>query len=216
MKIQHVPLEWVNHTWPQVEGFIRDALEHAKGDYTLDHVQSLVSSGAWTLVVGVEDDIIHGAATVSVSNRPADRVAFITTLGGKLVINDEKAWLYVPEEHMVYVQDAPQILKSKMTIRFLAGMGKLEDAFAVAFTEEPSSGSETYRLTLTPKVYEGGIKTLTATVDTRTFYITAFDFTDMYDNTTKVSLSNVRINTGLPENLFQFTPPPGTDIYHVQ
>jgi hypothetical protein len=71
-----------------VKDFIADALEHAKGDYTLDHVQSLVSSGSWTLVVGVEDDIIHGAATVSVSNRPADRVAFITTTGGKLVIDE--------------------------------------------------------------------------------------------------------------------------------
>lgn len=89
MNLQVVPLEWVHRTWPMVKDFIADALEHAKGDYTLDHVQSLVSSGAWTLVVGVEDDIIHGAATVSVSNRPADRVAFITTIGGKLVINDE-------------------------------------------------------------------------------------------------------------------------------
>ena len=72
-----------------VKDFIADALEHAKGDYTLDHVQSLVSSGAWTLVVGVEDDIIHGAATVSIFNRPADRVAFITTTGGKLVIDEQ-------------------------------------------------------------------------------------------------------------------------------
>jgi len=72
-----------------VSSFIEDAVKQSKGDYTLDHVQSLVSSGAWTLVVGVEDNIIHGAATVSFSNRPAHRVAFITTVGGKLVINEE-------------------------------------------------------------------------------------------------------------------------------
>lgn len=72
-----------------VSAFIEDALKHAKGDYTLDHVQSLLSTGEWTLVVGVEDGVIHGAATVSLFNRPADRVAFITTIGGKLVINDE-------------------------------------------------------------------------------------------------------------------------------
>ena len=89
MNLQVVPLEWVHRTWPMVKDFIEDAVKQSKGDYTLDHVQSLVSSGAWTLVVGVEDDIIHGAATISVSNRPAHRVAFITTLGGKLVINDE-------------------------------------------------------------------------------------------------------------------------------
>ena len=71
-----------------VSAFIEDALKHAKGDYTLDHVQSLLSTGEWTLVVGVEDGVIHGAATVSLFNRPTDRVAFITTIGGKLVIDD--------------------------------------------------------------------------------------------------------------------------------
>jgi outer membrane lipoprotein carrier protein len=159
---------------------------------------------------------IHEEGTVSI-RKPARMLwEYRTPSAKKLVINDEKAWLYVPEERMVYVQDAPQILKSKMTIRFLAGMGKIEDAFAVAFAEEPSPASATYRLTLAPKVYEGGIKTLTATVDARTFHITAFDFTDMYGNTTRVSLSHIRINTGLPESLFQFTPPPGTDTYRVQ
>jgi hypothetical protein len=72
-----------------VSAFIADALEQSKGDYTLDHVQSLLSTGEWTLVVGVEDGVVHGAATISFFNRPADRVAFITTTGGKLVI-DEK------------------------------------------------------------------------------------------------------------------------------
>lgn len=72
-----------------VSAFIADALEQSKGDYTLDHVQSLLSTGEWTLVVGVEDEVIHGAATISFFNRPSARVAFITTIGGKLVINDE-------------------------------------------------------------------------------------------------------------------------------
>lgn len=88
MNLQVVPVQWVHRTWPMVSAFIEDALKHAKGDYTLDHVQSLLSTGEWTLVVGVEDGVIHGAATVSLFNRPTDRVAFITTIGGKLVIDD--------------------------------------------------------------------------------------------------------------------------------
>ena len=88
MNLQVVPVQWVHRTWPMVSAFIEDALKHAKGDYTLDHVQFLLSTGEWTLVVGVEDGVIHGAATVSLFNRPTDRVAFITTIGGKLVIDD--------------------------------------------------------------------------------------------------------------------------------
>lgn len=88
MNLQVVPVQWVHRTWPMVSAFIADALEHAKGDYTLDHVQSLLATGEWTLVVGVEGEVIHGAATFSLFNRPTDRVAFITTIGGKLVIDD--------------------------------------------------------------------------------------------------------------------------------
>ena len=89
MNLQVVPLQWVHRTWPVVSAFITDAVGQSKGDYTLDHVQSCLSTGEWMLVVGVEDGVVHGAATISFFNRPADRVAFITTTGGKLVI-DEK------------------------------------------------------------------------------------------------------------------------------
>ena len=89
MKIQHVPLEWVNHTWPQVEGFIRDALQYAKGDYEVEHVRTLLSTGQWMLLVAVDGEKIHGAATMHCFNRPVDRVAFITTTGGKFIVDPD-------------------------------------------------------------------------------------------------------------------------------
>jgi len=85
MKLQHVPLEWVPAVWPKVEGFIASALEHAKGDYAVAHVQTYLTTGQWSLIVAVDGETIHGAATVNFYNRPKDRVAFITTIGGKLI-----------------------------------------------------------------------------------------------------------------------------------
>jgi len=86
MKIQYVALEWVNYTWDKVEGFLADALVHSKGDYTVEQVKVFVTQGRWALIVAVDDSgSIHGAATVEFFNRPDDRVAFITAIGGKLV-----------------------------------------------------------------------------------------------------------------------------------
>ena len=85
MKIQHVPLEWVPRTWPLVEGFIADALEFSKGDYTVDEVRTMVAMGQWMLLVAVDGETIHGAATVHLFNRPSARIAFITAIGGKLI-----------------------------------------------------------------------------------------------------------------------------------
>ena len=68
---------------------MRSALEHSCGDYTIEQAKTLVVMGHWTLIVAVDDAGIQGAATVSFSNRPNDRVAFITTIGGKLISSPE-------------------------------------------------------------------------------------------------------------------------------
>jgi hypothetical protein len=85
MKVEHVPIEWVNRVWPQVEGFIESALAHSDGDYTVDQARTLVTIGQWLLVVATEEGAIKGAATISLFNRPSDRVAFVTAIGGKLI-----------------------------------------------------------------------------------------------------------------------------------
>jgi hypothetical protein len=90
MNIQHVPVEFVNQAWVQAESFIKDAIEQQEGeqDYTLDQVKTLVATGQWLLLVASnEENEVKGAATVSFSNRPNHRVAFITYIGGRLITN---------------------------------------------------------------------------------------------------------------------------------
>ena len=89
MQVQRVDISHVNQVWPMVEQFIADALTHSKDDYTLEQAKTLVAMGHWTLLVAVEEGSIEGAATVSFSNRPNDRVAFITAIGGKLISSPE-------------------------------------------------------------------------------------------------------------------------------
>lgn len=88
MKIQHVPLEWVHQTWPQVEAHIASALEFSD-DYTLDEVRTLVSTGQWLLLVAVDEGEVRGAATVWFYNRPRARIAMITAIGGRLISNED-------------------------------------------------------------------------------------------------------------------------------
>ena len=87
MNIQHVLIEYIHQTWEQVEEYIKEGLTYAEGDYTLEQVKSLVATGQWMLVVALEGKNIKGAMTINFFNRPNDRVAFITTVGGKDIIN---------------------------------------------------------------------------------------------------------------------------------
>lgn len=135
----------------------------------------------------------------------------------KLIINPSKAWLYMPDDNIVYVQDAKKALSSKMTIRFLTGIGKLKDDFEIAFPGSGSVNTEgNYIITLIPRKYEAGIKSLLLTVDRNNFRIVECVFTDMYDNTTRLSFSDIKFNINPPDELFNFTPPPGVEIYNIQ
>ena len=64
-------------------------LVHSQGDYTIEQVKASLASGQWMLVVAVDGAEVCGAMTISFFNRPNDRVAFITTVGGKNIINDD-------------------------------------------------------------------------------------------------------------------------------
>jgi hypothetical protein len=89
MRIERVDVGHIHQVWPLVEAHIASALEHSKGDYTLESVKVLLVTGQLLLVVAVDDEGVQGAATVMFTSRPHDRVAFITTIGGKLISNEE-------------------------------------------------------------------------------------------------------------------------------
>lgn len=90
LTVQEVPIEFVNVVWPSVEGFIASAIEHANGDLTLDETKINCAHGHWHLLVAVdENNVVQGAATLYYFNRINDRVAFITTIGGKGIFTRE-------------------------------------------------------------------------------------------------------------------------------
>lgn len=134
----------------------------------------------------------------------------------KLIINPQKAWLYIPDEQIVYVQDARQILSSKMTIRFLTGIGRLTDDFAVSFPAEGSTdGAGNYQILLKPRGYETGIKQLLLIIASDTYHIMGCVFTDLYENETRLTFRNMTFNTDPPDGLFEFTPPPGVTVQAI-
>lgn len=134
----------------------------------------------------------------------------------KLIINPEKAWLYVPEDNLVYVQDAKKILSSKMTVRFMIGVGKLQEDFQISFAgPNKIDANGYYDLCLLPRSKELGIEKLFMKVHKDTFFIMNFSFADMYGNTTKLTFSDMKTNMNLSDSIFTFTPPPGVNLYQV-
>jgi hypothetical protein len=90
MKIQVVPVEYIQQGWHLVEGYLAQANLHGGDDYTTEQIRLLVGSGQWLLIVAVDSEQnICGAATVAFNNMPNDRVAFVTFIGGKLIASKD-------------------------------------------------------------------------------------------------------------------------------
>ena len=90
LEVQYVPTEYVAQTWPYVETYFQDALEHSGDDYTLDQARLYLNLGHWDLLVAVDSDKqVVGAGAINFSQSANHRTAFIALMGGKFIINKD-------------------------------------------------------------------------------------------------------------------------------
>ncbi|MDI9570661.1 MAG: outer membrane lipoprotein carrier protein LolA [Pseudomonadota bacterium] len=133
----------------------------------------------------------------------------------KLIINPDKAYLYVPRDRAVYVQDTARIFKSQLLVRLLDGLGKVTEDFQLAFADPgaPTDKDGNYLLVMTPKQADLGVDKILATLSRQDFTIVQCRFADAFGNRTTVRFRNIQRNTKLPDKLFQFKAPPKVEVY---
>ena len=72
--------------WDDIASLLGQAIPYANGDYSLEQVKLYLTTGAWLLVAGFEENKMICATSISFINMPNDRIAFITLIGGKKAI----------------------------------------------------------------------------------------------------------------------------------
>ena len=89
-KVQIVAPNNIYNIWSGVESYLNASINVSGGDYTVDQLKLILARGEQTLLVSIDDDgKFNGAMTVEFSNRPNNRVMFITALGGHGIVNNE-------------------------------------------------------------------------------------------------------------------------------
>jgi outer membrane lipoprotein carrier protein len=135
----------------------------------------------------------------------------------KLVINSSKAWLYLPQEKAAYLQETNKIFKSRTSIKFLSGLGKLKDDFSIKFAEPEALDKQgNYLLVLTSLEKNSALYPFRITVDKNSSLILQVSFEDALGNITTVKFSNIVTNTDLSEKMFKFKPPQGVSIFNLE
>ncbi len=90
LSVKQVPVAMVHQTWHLIEELLINANKYDTGDYTLEQIKAFLASGAWMLLVAVdEENKIHGVASINFYNMPNYRVGFITATAGKAIVNED-------------------------------------------------------------------------------------------------------------------------------
>lgn len=132
----------------------------------------------------------------------------------RLYVSDGKLlWAYAPEERQVIVQEVAAAFSSSTPLNFLAGVGNLREDFTIAAIENAATrAGKAYLLDLRPRRPGMGFSRMILEVELQTFTIERATLFDAYANTNAFAFRSVKINGGLADSLFQFSPPTGVTV----
>ena len=117
--------------------------------------------------------------------------------------------IYVDKGHvMIYLKKENQVFKSKFEpatygqapLALLAGFGDIRKEFDVIFEAEE-------RITLMPKSPMGNINRIEIAGAAEGFPIKTLSIFDNLSNRVDITLSEVKLNSNLPDSVFKFVPP---------
>ncbi|MGH7395350.1 MAG: outer membrane lipoprotein chaperone LolA [Candidatus Methylomirabilales bacterium] len=128
-----------------------------------------------------------------------------------LVADGTTLWSYSPLDKQAVTQPVGPTLQASPSLHFLTGMATLGTAFTVASVLEDAAGDALF-VSLTPKTRDPAVHRLIVRVRRRTALVDRLTLVDAYENTTVLEFSDLRENPRLPDSLFTFRPPPGTDV----
>lgn len=131
------------------------------------------------------------------------------------ILNGQELWDYEPEEEQVVHTSKFDPGKYSNAVAFLWGQGKLRDAYQVKQLEQLDPfPKEASLLELVPK--EGATYArIVLRVDPKSGQVTESVIFETSGNTNHYRFHDVRLNQGLAETEFQFTPPPGVHVENL-
>ncbi len=134
----------------------------------------------------------------------------------RLYVTDGKTfWAYSPGEKQVVVQETTGALDAT-PLAFLMAAATLREEFEVREVPHAAGRGKTALLELKPRKPLPNVRRLLLEVDRASGLIARATVFDAVGNTIVITLTDQRLNAGLPDSRFSFTPPPGVQVIHQQ
>lgn len=130
------------------------------------------------------------------------------------IISDGKMiWFYEPEDEQVTVTEVTDGLQSQISADLLNGKAQLTRDFKVKdITTEADVQTGIIVLELIPRTSQQNLSKIIMRLNNENFQIYQTEVYDLFENLTRITFSQIQIDTNLDDSLFTFTPPPGVEI----
>lgn len=90
LELLWVPAAYIDDMWYAVKPFLVDGISDCDAEYGIDDIRNALLEGQWKLCIAIdEQETICGAASVSFIGYPKEFVGFVTSIGGKILINQD-------------------------------------------------------------------------------------------------------------------------------
>ncbi|MBF0506158.1 MAG: outer membrane lipoprotein carrier protein LolA [Nitrospirae bacterium] len=119
-------------------------------------------------------------------------------------VNGEDLLIYQKKEKQVFRTKFDRATYGQAPIALLGGFGDINKEFDASMKKG--------RLILKPKKRMGSVTEIEITLSDGVFPIEQLTVLDTASNRIDITLKNVRVNTGLGEKIFEFTPPEGVTV----
>lgn len=135
----------------------------------------------------------------------------------EIYVSHDDVKVYVPEHKQVLVGKLTQMAASKAPLELLQGAARLEESFDVQPTAGKERGLGGVRLlALIPKARESesarGLQRIVVEVFPKTYFIRTVVLHELSGNVATFEFSNLKPNTGLGNDLFEFKAPPDVEV----
>lgn len=144
------------------------------------------------------------------------KMDFTEPAGDVIVADGQYLWLYYPSTH------PGQVIRSAIDANVTgAGMVDLQGRIfeeadtgydAVLQGTEDVKGHPTWRISLTP-TGESPYRTVRVWVDKDSFLVRRFEIVEENETVRTVILDELEPNEAIPDSVFEFVPPGGTDVF---
>jgi len=130
-----------------------------------------------------------------------------------MVTNGKTSWIYMPNTKQVLMDDYREDKNTVSPDKFLLDVPS--DYYAVLLSTVKSDSAATYTMRLTPKSDNSFIRSVKVVI-TGDWTITSAEVSDMNDTKYTYIVNNLKINSGLPDSRFDFTPPKGSQVVDLR